>query len=255
MTPHPTEGPIGEAKSGASGEDGQVASTQETPARRSRFETLSVERTTTAARVAEELRRAVFEGDLVGGTPLREVALTEHLGVSRSTVREALGMLVAEGIAVRQPNRGVAVFTPDPSSIRDVIRARTVLECAGVRHWPHAAEGDRERLRTAAAAYGDAVARGGGYQELNERHLAVHLAFVGLLGSERLVTMAEHLSSELKVALAQVDRMRRNAHDQAGTHAGLVAQLDRGEVDAVHDELAHHLDDAEKQVLHALGLD
>ncbi len=219
------------------------------------FESLSVERTTTAARVAEELRRAVFDGDLPGGTPLREVALADHLGVSRSTVREALGALAAEGIAVRQPNRGVAVATPDPASIRDVIRARTVLECAGVRHWPGAAEEDRERLRAAAAAYGDAVAGGGSYQELNERHLAVHLAFVGLLGSDRLVAMAEHLSSELKVALAQVDRLRRNAHDQAGSHAGLVAALDRGEVPEALAELEHHLADAERQILHALALD
>lgn len=227
----------------------------ETPEDKPRFDALSVERTTTADRVAEELRRAVFDGELPGGTPLREVALTEHLGVSRSTVREALGALAAEGIAVRHPNRGVAVATPDPASIRDVIRARAVLECAGVRHWPDAADGDRERLRAAAAAYGDAVARGAGYQELNERHLAVHLAFVGLLGSARLVTMAEHLSSELKVALAQVDRMRRNAHDQAGSHAGLVARLDRGELDGARADLEHHLADAERQILHALALD
>ncbi len=219
------------------------------------FETLAVERTTTADRVAGELRRAVFDGDLPGGTALREVALADHLGVSRSTVREALGLLAAEGIAVRQPNRGVAVATPDPSSIRDVIRARTVLECAGVRHWPRAAEEDRRRLRAAVAAYGDAVSGDVSYQELNERHLAVHLAFVGLLGSVRLVTMAEHLSNELKVALAQVDRLRRNAHDQAGAHAWLVAALDRGEVSDVLAELERHLDDAERQILHALALD
>lgn len=244
---------IGEGKAASNREDGAVPT--DTPADRPRFDRLSVDRTTTAGRVAEELRRAVFDGELPGGTPLREVALAEHLGVSRSTVREALGTLAAEGIAVRHPNRGVAVATPDPSSIRDVVRARTVLECAGVRHWPDADEGDRDRLRTAAGAYGDAVTRGAGYQELNERHLAVHLAFVGLLGSPRLVTMAEHLSSELKVALAQVDRMRRNAHDQVGTHAALVAALDRGEVEAALGDLVHHLDDAERQILHALALD
>ena len=48
------------------------------------FASLSVAHSSTVDRVAEELRRAVFEGELEAGTPLREVALTASLGVSRS---------------------------------------------------------------------------------------------------------------------------------------------------------------------------
>jgi len=58
------------------------------------FRSLSLEHSSTVDRVAEELRRAVFDGELESGTPLREVALAESLAVSRSTVREALGVLV-----------------------------------------------------------------------------------------------------------------------------------------------------------------
>jgi DNA-binding GntR family transcriptional regulator len=91
------------------------------------FGTLHLEHSSTVDRVAEELRRAVFEGELEAGTPLREVALAESLGVSRPTLREALAMLVAEGLATREPNRGVSVASPDPESVRDVARARAVL--------------------------------------------------------------------------------------------------------------------------------
>src|SRR5687768_15663836 len=104
------------------------------------FSSLHLAHSSTVDRVADELRRAVFEGELESGTPLREVALADSLGVSRSTLREALGMLVAEGVAVREPNRGVSVASPDPEAITDVCRARAVLEVAGVRHWPVAAE-------------------------------------------------------------------------------------------------------------------
>src|SRR5215210_8712969 len=99
---------------------------------------VGLEQASTVDRVVEELRRAVFEGELESGTPLREVALAESLGVSRPTVREALTVLVAEGLATREPHRGVAVATPDPQSIGDVSRARCVLELAGVRGWPDA---------------------------------------------------------------------------------------------------------------------
>ncbi len=217
------------------------------------FASLGIEQSSTVDRVADELRRAVFDGELESGTPLREVAIAESLGVSRPTVREALGMLVAEGLATREPNRGVAVAEPDPESVHDVCRARAVLEVAGVRHWHEAGEEARERVRAALVAYTGAVAAGVSYQQLNERHLAVHASFVGLLGSTRLVAVAESLSAELRLALAQIDRIRRNAHDQAGTHTHLVMMLERGDVDAAADDLAHHLAAAEVAIIAALG--
>src|ERR687890_2689420 len=112
-----------------------------------RFSNLHLELSSTVDRVADELRRAVFDGELESGTPLREVALAASLGVSRPTVREALGVLVLEGLATREPNRGVSVTSPDPGSVRDVCQARTVLELAGVRHWPEADEADRKAVR------------------------------------------------------------------------------------------------------------
>src|SRR5919107_5475974 len=118
-----------------------------------RFSNLHLELSSTVDRVADELRRAVFDGELESGTPLREVAIAESLGVSRPTVREALALLVAEGLATREPNRGVSVASPDPESVRDVSTARIVLEAAGVRNWPHASESAREAVRRALADY------------------------------------------------------------------------------------------------------
>ncbi|CUR54856.1 Transcriptional regulator, GntR family [metagenome] len=218
------------------------------------FDRLSLEYTSTVDRVADELRRAVFEGEVGSGTPLREVALADSLGVSRSTIREALGLLVAEGIATRMPNRGVAVTTPDPDSISDVCRARAVLEIQGVRHWPDASETARDAVRSALVDYTAAVQDGASYQSLNEKHLALHLSLVGLIESPRLVAMAETLYAELRLALAQIDRIRRNAHDQAGTHGRLLRQLERGDIEAAAEDIEHHLSEAEGAILEALAL-
>src|SRR4029078_5955257 len=201
------------------------------------FGTLHLEHSSTVDRVTEELRRAVFEGELESGTPLREVALAESLGVSRAPPREALAVLVAEGLATREPNRGVSVARPDPDSVRDVSTARAVLETAGVRTWPHASEEAREAVRRALGDYERAVAEHASYQELNQRHLAIHLSLVGLTGSPRLVSRAESIVAELRLALAQIDRVRRNARSQAGSHHHLLDLLEAGEIDAAVDEL------------------
>jgi DNA-binding transcriptional regulator YhcF (GntR family) len=122
---------------------------------RNPFATLNLEPVSTVDRVAEELRRSLFAGELGPGTQLREVALAAALGVSRSTVREALGMLVAEGLAVRVPNRGTQVRRLDPEQVRDVCQARVVIETAGVRRWNEAAEPLREEVRRALQAFSD----------------------------------------------------------------------------------------------------
>jgi DNA-binding GntR family transcriptional regulator len=219
------------------------------------FAGLSVEHASTVERVAAELRRAVFEGELESGTPLREIALAESLGVSRPTVREALTVLVSEGLATREPHRGVSVATPRAESVRDVCRARWVLEGAGALAWPDADEVRRQRVRSTLDAYTTAVRAGqASYEELNERHLAFHVSLVELTGSPRLVQMAEALMDELKLALAQVDRIRRNAHDQADSHEGLVRLLEAGEIDAAHEFLRRHIDDAEIEIIEALEL-
>jgi DNA-binding GntR family transcriptional regulator len=218
------------------------------------FATLHLEHASTVDRVADELRRAIFDGELESGTPLREVAIAASLGVSRPTVREALTMLVAEGLATREPNRGVSVGTPEAESVHDVCAARLVLEGAGIRSWRDASDEQRAQVHSTLDDYISAIGADASYQQLNERHLAFHVSLVGLTGSPRLVAMQENLVVELKLALAQVDRIRRNAHDQADSHAALVRLLERGEIDAAHAFLVQHLADAEDEIIEALDL-
>ena len=220
------------------------------------FDTLSLEHSSTVDRVVEELHRALFEGELEPGTPLRELALAEAMGVARSTIREALGTLVAEGLATREPNRGVHVTELDPASVHDVCLARSVLEVAGVRRWATASDEARQAVRDALADFTAVATADGGpvAARLTAAHLAVHRSFVGLTESPRLVALAESLSAEVRLGLAKVDRIRRNATDQVHAHADLLAMLEAGDVESAAAELAHHLEDAEASMLQALRL-
>jgi DNA-binding GntR family transcriptional regulator len=218
------------------------------------FETLNLAHSSTVDRVADELRRALFDGEVEAGTPLREHALVEAMGVSRSTVREALAILVAEGLATREPNRGVHVTELDPASVHDVCAARAVLEVAGVRRWADASEEAREACRRALRDFADAAESGASPAELTAAHLGIHRSFVGLTESSRLVALAETLTAEIRLALAKVDRIRRNAGDQVHSHRTLLDLLDAGEVDAAADELGRHLEHAETSMLTALDL-
>jgi DNA-binding GntR family transcriptional regulator len=220
----------------------------------SSFETLRLAHSTTVDRVAGELRRALFDGEVEAGTPLREVALVEAMGVSRSTVREALAILVAEGLATREPNRGVRVTELDLHAVHDVCTARSVLEVAGVRRWQEAPEPARDACREALREFGAAAASEASPAELTAAHLSLHRAFVGLTESDRLIALAASLTSEIRLALAKVDRIRRNATDQVHAHEALLELLERGDLDGAVTALEHHLQHAEHSMLTALDL-
>lgn len=217
------------------------------------YESLHVEHTSTVDRVTEELRRALFEGELAPGTPLREIALADQIGVSRSTIREALSALVAEGLATRVPNRGVAVTSLSREDVRDVLRARAALEVAGARAWSTATHEQQDAVHAALDAFDSAASSGASPAALTAAHLDVHRALVGLSGSERLLATADTLNAEIRLALARVDRVRRNAQEQVSAHRDLVALLEKGRIEEAVHELEAHLDGAERSLVEALG--
>ena len=85
------------------------------------------DRSTIVDRVVANLRQAMFDGVIEPGEPLREIQLSQTLGVSRSTIREALQVLASDGLVVRPPNRGAIVRHLAPGDVDDIFSARHVL--------------------------------------------------------------------------------------------------------------------------------
>lgn len=80
-----------------------------------------------------ELREAILRGALPAGERLREEDLARRLRVSRTPLREAMGRLEAEGLAVALPRRGLAVAEVSPEHVMEIYLVREVLEGAASR--------------------------------------------------------------------------------------------------------------------------
>lgn len=220
------------------------------------YESLQMDRSSTVDRVADALRSALFAGDFEPGTPLREQQLAAALGVARSTIREAMAMLVTEGLAIREPNKGVSVAALHPAAVRDICRARLVLESAGIRAWHEAGDEARERVRAAVkefAAVATAEPASTHPMAMSTAHLAIHRSLVALTGSERLIATADGILGEARLALARVDRLRQDAKQQVTSHRRLLRVIERGDSDDAIDELRRHLGGAEESLLEAIG--
>lgn len=81
----------------------------------------------TADAVYRELRERICLLDLLPGTVLREQALAQEFGVSRTPIREALAMLRLDGLVNRRVGGGTAVSTVDLKVLRDVYALRIKL--------------------------------------------------------------------------------------------------------------------------------
>jgi GntR family transcriptional regulator, trigonelline degradation regulator len=102
--------------------------------------------------VSDILRREIVEMRLRPGQRLVERELMERIGVSRTTIREALRELAAEGLVTTIPQKGAIVAIPSPKEAAEVYEVRALLEGLAAREFvSNASDAHVEALREAMA--------------------------------------------------------------------------------------------------------
>lgn len=100
--------------------------------------------------VEAKLRAAIASGLFRPGERLIERDLCERLGVGRTSVREALRQLEADGLVTTVPHRGPVVTTITAAEARQLYDVRALLEShAGAAFARHGGIEDRQRLTRA----------------------------------------------------------------------------------------------------------
>ena len=144
--------------------------------------------------VVAHIRDGIIRGRYAPGQPLTEAQLSEELGTSRGTVREALRELGSLGLVTRTTHRGAVVSTLDPRRAEEVYTLRAALESFAAQL---AVERGNlsERALGVLAGHVDAIARAGALGDMPgmvDADLDFHFALSALSGHRLLV---EHLAS------------------------------------------------------------
>lgn len=79
-------------------------------------------------RVFQKLREDILSGKYKEHEELKEVAIGEELGVSRTPVREAFRQLELEGLIQIVPNKGAYVTGITAKDVKDIYMIRSLLE-------------------------------------------------------------------------------------------------------------------------------
>lgn len=83
--------------------------------------------------IADELEEMILTGSFEDGDRLDEIRLAEKFGVSRTPVREAFQRLVASGLAIQIPRRGVFVALPGPVELVEMFETMAEIEAVCAR--------------------------------------------------------------------------------------------------------------------------
>lgn len=122
---------------------------------------MKVARSTVRNQAVEKLRSAIIAGDLRPGQRLIEKDLCDRIGVSRTSIREALRLLEGEKLIHAPPHKGPCVAVISAEEAKQIYEVRAVLErLAGSRAAQYATKEDIARLKDAVNAFARAVAQG-----------------------------------------------------------------------------------------------
>ena len=206
-------------------------------------------RTSTAERVAAILRTRVSAGYFPPGTRLAEEDITEALGISRNTLREAFRLLTHERLLEHKLNRGVFVRVLDVADVLDLYRVRKHVECSVARtvtEPPANLAGIADAVRQGELALGEQDWRG-----LGTANIRFHQEIVAVAESPRLDELMRGVLAELRLVFHVMANPRWFHEPYLSRNRDILAALERGNGVEAEQLLAKYLDDAERQLVEA----
>jgi len=164
----------------------------------------------------DAIRTGIRMGRIPPGTRLHEADLADQLGISTTPVREALGRLVADGLATSSGRTGVYVTRLSHEEIADLYEAREILEPPLARlAAERATESDIAALQQSLRQF-EAALGADDVDSLMELDSQFHEMLASIAGNRSLAEARERLDNYIAIArVASVLRAHRRTSSLA----------------------------------------
>lgn len=164
----------------------------------------------------DAIRTGIRMGHIPPGTRLHEHELAAQLGTSKTPVREALGRLVADGLATTSGRTGVYVTRLSNDETVDLYEARGIIEPPLARFAAErASDEDIRRLQKSLGAFETAL-DADDVDALMELDSQFHELIAAIAGNRMLAEARERLDN--CIAIARVASLRRT-HRRTSAYA------------------------------------
>jgi DNA-binding GntR family transcriptional regulator len=186
------------------------------------------------------IRSLIEDGELGPNARLRQGDLADALGISRTSVREALHRLTAEELVEFKANRGFFVASFNLDGVLDRLELRQVLELGIVRlATERKSEDDMRELEAIVDSQFEAPTP----RIAHDRSRTFHLRLAAATGNDQFVRVLETLWS-LDVGRRLLARRSANPGWQAtdaAEHRGILRAIAAGDADTATELMQQHL--------------
>jgi DNA-binding GntR family transcriptional regulator len=191
---------------------------------------------------------ALLQGRLEAGAQLVERDLAAAFDCTRGTIRKVLARLGAEGKLTLEANRGAFVPSPSVEDIRDVYRARQVVEAGVVASLCGALKAANKRALRAHVKREQRALRAGSVEECVRLAGQFHLLLAELAGAPDVLAFLATLvaKTELYKALFDPSKASSCASDE---HLALIEALEVGDLSVALESMRSHIDELEARVV------
>lgn len=209
-------------------------------------------RESASGRVYATLKREILTCQIPPGAHLFEGQLAERLHVSKTPIRDALGMLVHEGFVEVQPRQGYRVTDITLADVQEVYQLRMLLEPAAAELAAERASADQLRRLKELAEESYVHGEMRTYEEFVVKNREFHVLLAEASGNGRLASMLRNLLEEMqRLFLFGLD-LRDSAEEQIAEHRELVDALLKGNHHLARDIATHQIETSRKRVMEAV---
>ncbi|TDN63905.1 GntR family transcriptional regulator [Paraburkholderia sp. BL10I2N1] len=209
--------------------------------------------TSVEARIYASITSALLQGRLRPGAQLVERDLAAAFGCTRGALRKVLARLGFEGKLVLEANRGAFVPSPSEEDIRQVYRARQIVEAGIVASLCGELSAQQKRRLNAHVRCEEKAQRDGRVDDAVRLAGQFHVLLTELAGGTELLGLVSQLvaKTELYKALYDPSKGSTCAGDE---HAQIIEALDGGNLEAALGVMRAHLDELEERVVQQVRL-
>lgn len=201
-----------------------------------------------AGRAYQTLKHNILVCELGPGSPLFEGEIAEELGMSKTPVREALGMLVHEGLVEVRPRQGYRVTDVTIADVREVFQLRLLLEPAAAElAAERATPEDLQALRASVDEMTDAD-----FEERAWQAARFHRTLADAAGNSRIAATLHNLLDEMQRLRFIGVTSAETYENEAAEHRELLDALLKGNHHLARDIAQRHVEGDRMRVFEAI---
>ena len=193
-------------------------------------------------RCTQHVRDQIISGAIKPGEHLREMHLSEEMGVSRGTLREALRPLELEGLIVDDGKRHMRVRELTSQEILDVFEVRSTLETLAARKI--VASDQRDEMTAALRQCLEPLREPGlEFAQQLDLDLRFHEKLCSLAGNPTLLASWRNLIGQIEMMIIAAGPGKASGRMRFDEHVQIIEAIESGVEDQAVAALREHMND------------